>query len=127
MYNFNSFWDKSGLDPTKEFFEVDLHKCEVCGGEYERAQDLKAHKTKKRHHYKKIKKPSGAAKKEAKKIKKEKAQELLPTAKWGEVQADNCWTFEYLGCTFTPDDLCMSDVRRRIVMAQARHDKMRHI
>ena len=45
---------------------LDLHKCEVCGGECERAQDLKAHKTKKRHHYKRIKKPTNTAKKEVK-------------------------------------------------------------
>ena len=122
-----NFWDKSGLSPCKEFYEVDQHKCEVCGKEFRRAQDLKGHKTKKKHHFEQIRKVSGAAKKEAKKAKKEEAQKLLPKAFWGEEPADNCWNFEYLGSIFTPDGSCMPDVRRRIAMAQQRHGKMRHI
>ena len=37
------FWDKSGLSPCQEFYDVDEHKCEVCGKEFKRAQDLKVH------------------------------------------------------------------------------------
>ena len=122
-----NFWQKSGLSPCREFYDVAQHKCEVCGREYKRAQDLKAHKTRQRHHFEQITKVSGTAKKEAIKAKHEEAQEQLPTAKWGEDPADNCWTFEYLGSIFTPDGSCMPDVRRRIAMAQQRHGKMRHI
>ena len=121
------FWDESGLSPCKEFYEVAQHKCEVCGREYKRAQDLKAHKTRQKHHVEQFTKVSGAAKKAAIAAKYEEAQELLPTAKWGEVPADNCWRFEYLGSIFTPDGSCMPDVLRRIAMAQQRHGKMRHI
>ena len=70
---------------------------------------------------------SGTTKKAAIKAKYEAAQALLPTAKWGDEPADNCWTFEYLGSIFTPDGSFMSDVRRRIAMVQQRHGKMRHI
>ena len=88
---------------------------------------MKAHKTRYKHHYDKITKVSGQAKKAAIKAKLEKAQENLPQAKWGDVPAENCWSFEYLGSIFTPDGSQMADVRRRIAMAQQRHGKMRHI
>ena len=51
----------------------------------------------------------------------------MSVVKWGEGQVDNCWTFEYLGPMFTPDGDQMTDVRRRIAMAQQRHGKMWHI
>ena len=35
----------------QEFYEIEANKCEICGNEYKRAQDLKAHKTRARHHY----------------------------------------------------------------------------
>ena len=85
-----NFWQKSGLSPCREFYDVAQHKCEVCGREYKRAQDLKAHKTRQRHHFEQITKVSDTAKKEAIKAKHEEAQEQLPTAKWGEEPADNC-------------------------------------
>ena len=60
------FWDKSGLSPTKEFYEVEEHRCEVCAKVFKRAQDLKAHKTRERHHHHKISKMiTGQAKKAA--------------------------------------------------------------
>ena len=122
-----AFWDKSGLSPCQEFYAVEANKCEVCGKEFKRAQDLKAHKTRQRHHVHQMAKVTGTAKKAAKRIKHEEAQALLPTAMWGEVPAENCWDFEYLGSMFTPDGSCMTDVRRRIAMAQQRHGKLRHI
>ena len=121
------FWDKSGLPPTQEFYDIDKNKCEVCGKTYKRAQDLKAHKTREKHHLHQIVQVSGKAKTEAIKTKKEEAQALLPTAKWGDVPAENCWQFKYLGSIFTPDGSHMADVRRRIARAQSRHGKMRHI
>ena len=78
---------------------------------------MKAHKTREKHHYNKIVKVSGQAKKAAIKAKLEKAQEELPTAMWGDEPAANCWEFEYLGSIFTPDGGQMADVRRRIAMA----------
>ena len=126
-YIIRTFWDKSGLSPCEEFYEIDEHRCEVCAKVYKRAQDLKTHKTKKKHHYHKMPKVSGLAKKEAIKIKNEKAQGQLPAVKWGEEPVANCWAFEYLGAIFTPDGGQMTDVRRRIAMAQQRHGKMRHI
>ena len=64
------FWDKSGKAPTKEFYEIETHKCEICAKEFKRAQDLKAHKTREKHHYHQIVKSSGTAKKAAIKLKK---------------------------------------------------------
>ena len=122
-----SFWEKSGLSPCREFYEVEANKCEVCGREYKRAQDLKAHQTRKKHRYAELRQVSGKAKSEAIKIKTEEAQQLLPTANWGATPAANCWKFKYLGAIFTPDGKHMADVRRRIAMAQTRHGKMRHI
>ena len=125
-----SFWVKSGLSPCKEFYDIedeDEHRCEVCAKTYKRAQDLKAHKTRAKHHYHQMIKVSGQAKKEAVKIKKEEAQAKMATVKWGEEPVANCWAFEYLGAIFTPDGGQMTDVRRRIAMAQQRHGKMRHI
>ena len=29
-----SFWDKSGLSPCKEFYDIDENKCEICGKVY---------------------------------------------------------------------------------------------
>ena len=63
------FWDRSGLSPTQETYTVEENKCEVCGREYKRAQDLKAHKTRARHHQHQIVKTSGKAKQEAIKTK----------------------------------------------------------
>ena len=122
-----SFWDKSGKSPTQEYYETEANKCEVCGKEYKRAQDLKAHKTRAKHHYHQFAKASGKTKTEAIKTKKEIAQALLPTAKWGKTPAANCWKFKYLGAIFTPDGSHMEDMRRRIAMAQTRHGKMRHV
>ena len=124
-----SFWEKSGMSPTQEFYDVDAHKCEVCAREFKRKQDLKAHKTRAKHHYHQIqmKKLSGKAKQDAVKKKKQENQDALPKAKWGEKAADNCWRFKYLGATFTPDGGHIDDVRERIAMAQSRHGTMRHI
>ena len=94
---------------------------------YKRKQDLKTHKTRAKHHYHKITTVSGQAKKAAIRAKMEEAQEKLPKAMWGEEPAENCWDFEYLGAIFTPDGGQMTDVRRRIAMAQQRHGKMRHV
>ena len=68
------FWDKSGLQPTQEFYDIEEHRCEVCARVYTRAQDLKAHKTRARHHQHQIVKVSGKAKEEAIKTKKMKWQ-----------------------------------------------------
>ena len=57
----------------------------------------------------------------------EQVQKVLPTAKWGAEPAANCWQFKYLGAIFTADGSQMTDVRRRIAMAQSRHGKMRHV
>ena len=43
------------------------------------------------------------AKKAALVKKLELAQEQLPRAKWGDIPAENCWNFEYLGAIFTAD------------------------
>ena len=83
---------------------------------YSRSQDLKAHKTKKRHHYHQIIKVSGTAKKAVVHEKMEEAQDNLPTAKWGDEPAKNCWSFEYLGSIMTVDGGHMADVKRRIAM-----------
>ena len=45
-----SFWEKSDLSPAQEFYKSEANKCEVCGKEFKRAQDLKVHKTRTKHH-----------------------------------------------------------------------------
>ena len=67
-----TFWDESGLSPCVEFYDVDENRCEVCGKVYKRAQDLKAHKTKVRHHVNDFTKVTATAKKAAMKKKLEK-------------------------------------------------------
>ena len=47
--------------------------------------------------------------------------------KWGEQEADNCWQFVYLGSVFQADGDVMTDVLRRVVMAQPREGNLRHV
>ena len=122
-----AFWADSGLSPCKEYYECDEHRCDVCGRVYNREQDLKSHKTRKRHHQHQIIKVSGTAKKVATQEKLEAAQKALPLVKWGEEPAENRWAFEYLGAIFTVNGSQTADVHRRIAMARQRHGKMRHI
>ena len=75
----------------------------MCAKVYKRAQDLKAHKTRAKHHVEEMIKVSGQARKEAKRKKMEEVQEKLPVVMWGDKPADNCWKFQYLGAIFTPD------------------------
>ena len=84
-----SFWVTSVLSPIKEFYDVEENKCEVCGKEFKRSQDLKTHKTHSNHHYDQLMQYSGKSKDEAIMIKKEEAQEKLSTAKWGDEPAKN--------------------------------------
>ena len=78
------FWDKSGLSPCEEFYDVEhVNKCEVCGKEFKRAQDLKAHKTRKKHHFEQIRKVSGTAKKEAIKTKARRGPKTAAKSKMG--------------------------------------------
>ena len=107
--------------------QTNTARYEICAKVFKRAQDLKAHKTRQRHHQQKFTKVTGTATKEALKMKLKTAQAELPQAFWDDTPAENCWDFVYLGSMFTPDGSHMPDVRRRIAMAIQRHGKMRHI
>ena len=45
----------------------------------------------------------------------------------GELVVTNCWDFKYLGSIFEDGGGQMCDVKRRIVMARQRFDKLRHL
>ena len=65
--------------------------------------------------------------KESEAGKERKMQEQLPVVRWGQIQADNCWQFEYLGAIFQADGDQLPDIRRRVAMAVQRHGKLRHV
>ena len=72
-----------------KFYVVNEHKCEVCGREYKREQDLNTHETKKKNHPEQFRKVTGAAKKAEVKVKNEATQDLLPKEKWVDVSTEN--------------------------------------
>ena len=123
------FWTESGLSPCVDFYPdpTGLHRCTICAKTYKRAQDLKAHRTRTKHYDDAQEKISPAAARKAKEAKKEAMQAKLPTVKWGETPAKNCWQFEYLGAIFQADGQQIPDVRRRVAMARQRFGKMRHV
>ena len=123
------FWTESGLSPCKDFYpDPDgQNRCTVCAKTYKRPQDLKAHRTRTKHYDDVQDKISPAAERRAMEAKKEEMQAKLPTVKWGDIPADNCWQFEYLGAIIQADGEQMPDVRRRVAMARQRHGKMRHV
>ena len=47
-----SFWDRTGLSPCKDFYDdpEGRNRCDVCAKVCKRPQDLKAHKTRMKHH-----------------------------------------------------------------------------
>ena len=126
-----SFWAESGLQPGKDYYaERDgRHRCTVCGKDYDygRKQDLKTHKTRKRHHKHKDDKKTATAVKDETLEKRKEMQKRLSKVKWGELEIRNSWRFKYLGSIFEAGGGCMADVRARIAMARQRFGKMCHI
>ena len=123
-----SFWQKSGLSPTKDFYDDNnTNRCEVCVKTFKRRQDLKAHQTRMRHNVTNMTTVTRTAKEDARHKKLSAMQNNLPKVKWGLKEADNCWQFCYLGAIFEAGGGQMADVRRRINMAVARFGKMRNI
>ena len=123
------FWVKTGLNPSKEFYEVSdgKHRCAICCKPFGRAQDLKAHKTREGHHEDKRKTITRTAVQDAILQKRKDMQADLPHVKWGDLDVGNCWRFKYLGSIFQADGAQMPDVKSRIAMASARFGKFRHI
>ena len=124
-----SFWDKSGLMPSVTDYPDPhgRHRCPVCAKTYKRAQDLKTHKTRERHHEVNKVAVTATAQRDARQTKMETMQSLLPKVRWGDNEADNCWQFRYLGSIFEAGGSQLADVERRINLAVARFGKMRHI
>ena len=135
-----NFWLKTGLNPAQEFYaDPDgQHRCSVvCGKSYKRAQDLKAHKTRMKHHEQKQPKRTHTALKGAILEKRKKMQDKLPKVVWQrftesgelehELEADNASLFKYLGSVFEAGGGHMTDVRTRIAMARKRFGQLRHL
>ena len=124
-----SFWTRSGLSPDKKYYEDEsAHRCDVCARAYKRKQDLKAHRTRTGHHFQQQQDKVTATATSAAKLKKRTdMQDKLPKVRWGDLEADNCWRFKYLGSVFDADGGQMADVQRRVAMATQRFGKMRHI
>ena len=66
------------------------HRCTVCAKAFKRQKDLKAHRTRMKHHDEVKEKISPAAKRKAMEAKKEAMQTALPTVMWGVTPAANC-------------------------------------
>ena len=124
-----SFWDRTGLSPCKDFYDdpEGCNRCDVCAKVCKRPQDLKAHKTRMKHHVDDQIKITETARRDARKKKMEERQNELQKVKWGDICADNCWQFRYLGSIFEAGGGQLADVQRRINLATARFGAMRHI
>ena len=124
-----SFWERSGLSPSKEMYAdpCGKHRCEVCARCFKRQQDLKAHRTRMKHHTARSKTITSTAKKDALTMQMKAQQEALPKVKWDDKEAENCWRFPYLGVIFEAGGGQLTDVQRRIMLATARFGKMRHV
>ena len=123
------FWSRTGKQPNKKYYPdpEGKHRCTICGKPYKRAQDLKAHRTRMKHHEAQRVKVTDTAKVDAIQQKRKAMQNLLPKVKWEDTEADNTWQFAYLGSIFEAGGGDMPDVRRRIAMATQRFGKLRHI
>ena len=46
------FWSRTGKQPNKKYYPdpEGKHRCTICGKPYKRARDLKAHRTRMKHH-----------------------------------------------------------------------------
>ena len=79
-----NFWSRSGLNPTQEFYEdpEGLYRCAVCGKTCKRVQDLKAHKTRMRHHEMKTPKRTVTSIKDAIQEKRKTIQDDLDKVVW---------------------------------------------
>ena len=124
-----SFWAKSGLQPTRQFYP-DTHgknRCTICCKTFARPQDLKAHRTRTGHYDHKQYQKTKTAVIDAITAKRKAQQKLLPTVKWDEEEAKNTWHAKYLGSMFEAGGAQMPDVRIRIASARQRFGKMRHI
>ena len=123
------FWAKSGLLPNKEYYpdQDGLHRCTVCNKTYTRAQDLKAHQTRKRHSEQKDNMTTTTAIHDAITEKRKEMQKLLPKVQWGRLSADNCWQLKYLGSIYEAGGGELADVKRRIAMAKQRREDETHM
>ena len=123
------FWSRTGKQPNKKYYPdpEGKHRCTICGKPYKRTQDLKAHRTRMKHHESQRVKVTDTAKVDAIQQKRKAMQNLLPKVKWEDIEADNTWQFAYLGSIFEAGGGDMPDVRRRIAMATQRFGKLRHI
>ena len=99
----------------------------VCCRAYGRAQDLRAHRTRKGHHDHRKHVVTKTAYEDAELQKRKEEQKKLPHVKWGTMTAENSWRFKYLGSLFEAGGGCMADIKARISMARQRFGKLRHI
>ena len=85
------FWSRTNKQPHKKYYPdpEGKHRCTVCAKTYKRAQDLKAHKTRTRHHEEQRTKVTKTATIDAILEKRKAMQDLLPRVKWENNEAAN--------------------------------------
>ena len=86
-----SFWAKSGLNPTRQFYPdaQGKNRCTVCCKTFKRPQDLKTHRKKSGHYDHKQYQKTRTAVVDAITAKRKAQQQLLPKVKWDEEEAKN--------------------------------------
>ena len=70
---------------------LQIINCTVCSRAYKRAQDLKAHKTREKHHEQKNEIKTKTAVTDAILAKRTKMQQKLPKVKWVNQEIENSW------------------------------------
>ena len=130
-----SYWSMSNLNPSQDFYPdpEGAVKCTVCCKTFKRQQDLKAHRTRQRHHESRNKIMTKTAvadvadTQEERRNAKCKSFCLLPKVMWGKRKVQNSWLLKYLGSAFEAGGGEIADVKIRIAMATQRFGKLRHI
>ena len=79
------------------------------------------------HHFEKTHHVTRTATVDAEVVKQKEMQQQMPTVRWRNERAENCWHFVYLGSLMEAGGEQMPDVRRRIALATSRFGKLRHI
>ena len=120
------FWAKTGLNPTRDFYPdaTGKHRCTIYNKTYSRLQDLKVHRTRSGYKIETTPKRTKTTVRDAVFEKRKEMQKLLPTVKWGNLEAKNAGLSKYLGSIMEAGGRHMHDVKTRIVSARQRFGKM---
>ena len=117
-----SFWVKSDLHPTCDFYPdpEGKNRYTVCSKAFTWPQDLKAHRTRKKHYDDQQHKKTRTSVVDAITVKRNAQQKLLPKVNWNDEEAENQWHSKYLGFIFEAGGGQMTDVKVWIARAKQR-------